>query len=126
MLLFGQTMDSTSIVSWLISRWRIGAVIASGLAVACIYRISTETEEQRAQRAKQKRENELSRVAKQISNYARDLHQRYPDGEIVISDDDLSRQLHKSHELVATALTMLLEQKQVQRAPLAGYWKLNS
>lgn len=119
-------MDSTNIVSWLISRWRIGAVIASGLAVACIYRISTETEEQRVQRAKQKRENELSRVAKQISNYARDLHQRYPDGEIVISDDDLSRQLHKSHELVATALTMLLEQKQVQRAPLAGYWKLNS
>jgi hypothetical protein len=126
MLLFGLVMDSTNIVSWLISRWRIGAVIASGLAVACIYRISTETEEQRAQRAKQKRENELSRVAKQISNYARDLHQRYPDGEIVISDDDLSRQLHKSHELVATALTMLLEQKQVQRAPLAGYWKLNS
>jgi hypothetical protein len=126
MLFFGLVMDSTNIVSWLISRWRIGAVIASGLAVACIYRISTETEEQRAQRAKQKRENELSRVAKQISNYARDLHQRYPDGEIVISDDDLSRQLHKSHELVATALAMLLEQKQVQRAPLAGYWKLNS
>jgi hypothetical protein len=119
-------MDSTSIVSWLISRWRIGAVIASGLAVACLYKISTETEEQRAQRVKQKRENELSRVAKQISNYARDLHQRYPDGEIVISDDDLSKQLRKPHELVAGALTILLEEKQVQRAPLAGYWKLNS
>jgi hypothetical protein len=119
-------MDSTSIVSWLISRWRVGAVIASGLAVACIYKISTETEEQRAQKAKQRRENELSRVAKQISNFARDLHQRYPDGEIVISDDDLSKQLHRPQELVASALTILLEQKQVQRAPLAGYWRLNS
>ena len=118
-------MDSTSIVSWLASRWRIGALIVSGLAVACIYKASTETEEQRAQKAKQRRENELSRVAKQISNYARDLHKRYPSGEIVISDDDLCKQLHKPHELVASALTMLLDQKQVQRAPLAGYWKLN-
>lgn len=118
-------MDSTSIVSWLVSRWRIGALIVSGLAVACIYKASTETEEQRAQKAKQKRENELGRVAKQISNYARDLHKRYPSGEIVISDDDLCKQLHKPHELVASALTMLLDQKQVQRAPLAGYWKLN-
>jgi len=118
-------MDSTNVISWLISRWRIGALIASGLAVACIYKVSTETEEQRAQKAKQKRENELSRVAKQISNYALDLHKRYPTGEIVISDDDLCKQLRKPHELVASALAMLLEQKQVQRAPLAGYWKLN-
>ena len=118
-------MDTSSIFSWLISRWRVGALIASGLAVACIYKISTETEEQRAEKAKQKRENELSKVAKQISNYARDLHKRYPTGEIVISDDDLCKQLHKPHELVASALTMLLEQNQAQRAPLAGYWKLN-
>ncbi len=115
----------TGICSWLGSRWRLGAVIACGLAVASVYKLSTETEEQRAQRAKQKRENEITRVAKQISNYARDLHRRYPDGEVVISDADLAKQLHKPHELVASALDNLSEQKTVQRASLAGYWKLN-
>ncbi|MBV8049555.1 MAG: hypothetical protein JOZ80_00120 [Acidobacteriaceae bacterium] len=93
--------------------------------MACIYKLSTETEEQRSQRAKQKRADEMSRVAKQISNYARDLHKRYPDGEVVISDTDLAKQLRKPPELVANALNQLCDQNQVQRAPLAGYWKLN-
>jgi hypothetical protein len=118
-------MDTASALSWLVSRWRIGAVIASGLAVACIYKLSTETEEQRAQRAKQKRADEMSKVARQISNYARDLHKRYPDGEVVISDMDLAKQLRKPQDLVANALNQLCDQNQVQRAPLAGYWKLN-
>jgi len=80
-------MDSVSVSSWLMSRWRIGAVLASGLAVTCIYKISTETEEQRAQKAKRKRERELSRVAKQISKYAGDLHERYPQcGHVTFSE----------------------------------------
>jgi len=117
-------VDSASIFSWLVSRWRIGAVIASGAAVACLYKLSTETEEQRALKAKQKHEDELNRVAKQISTYARDLHNRYPDGEVVISDTDLAKHLRKPQEVVSSALTLLCDQKQVQRAPLAGYWKL--
>lgn len=117
-------MDSASTFSWLVSRWRIGAVIASGLALACLYKLSTETEEQRTLKAKQKHENELSKVAKQISMYARDLHKRYPDGEVVISDNDLAKHLRKSQEVVSSALILLCDQKQVQRAPLAGYWKL--
>jgi hypothetical protein len=111
--------------SWLMSRWRIGAVIASGLAVVCFYKLSTETEEQRAQKAKQKRDTELSRVAKQISNYAHNLHTRYPNGEVVISDIDLAERLRKPQEIITSALALLSDQKQVQRAPLAGYWKLN-
>jgi hypothetical protein len=71
-------MDSVSVFSWLISRWRIGAMLASGLAVTCVYKISTETEKQRAQEAKLKREHKLSRVAKQISKYAGDLRKQYP------------------------------------------------
>jgi hypothetical protein len=115
----------TGIYSWIATRWRVGALIACGIAVASLYKLSTETEESRAQKAKQKRETELSRVASQISNYARKIHTRYPTGDVVISDIDLAHQLHKPQEIVAHALSMLSEQKRVQRAPLAGYWKLN-
>jgi hypothetical protein len=118
-------MDSVSVFSWLMSRWRIGALLASGLAVTCVYKISTENKKQRAQKAKLKRERKLSRVAKQISKYAGDLRKQYPTGEVVISDSDLAQQLRKPQELVSSALTLLADQKQVQRAPLAGYWKLN-
>lgn len=115
----------TGISSWIVSRWRLGAVLACGIAVASLYKLSTETDEVRAQRANQRRENELLRVASKISSYARDIHRRYPDGDVVISDTDLAQQLHKPQELVTTALAILLDQQRVQRAPLAGYWKLN-
>jgi hypothetical protein len=115
----------TGICSWIVSRWRVGAVLGLGILGVSIYRLSTETAEVRDQRAKQKREKELSIVAGKISNYARDVHRRYPTGDVVISDADLAKQLHKPHDIVATALGMLSEQKRVQRAPLAGYWKLN-
>ena len=118
-------MDSGSLFSWIVARWRIGALLVSGLAVTCIYKVSTETEEQRAQKASQKRQNELSRVAKQIYTYADDLHKRYPTGEVVISDTDLATHLGKPQEIVVSALSLLCDQNQVQRAPLAGYWKLN-
>jgi hypothetical protein len=88
------------------------------LCLPRIPKISTETEEQRAQKAKLKRERKLSRVAKQISKYAGDLRKQYPTGEVVISDSDLAQQLRKRQEIVPGALTLLADQKQVLRAPL--------
>ena len=115
----------TGMCSWIASRWRVGALIACGIAFTSLYKLSTETEEGRAQKAEQKQQTELNRVASQISNYAQRVHTRYPDGDVVISDLDLAHQLRKPQEMVAKALAMLSEQKQVQRAPVAGYWKLN-
>jgi hypothetical protein len=94
----------TGVCSWIISRWRLGAVLACGIVGISIYKLSTETDEVRAQRAKRKRENELSRVASKISNYGRDVHRRYPTGDVVISDTDLAKQLHKPEEIIATHL----------------------
>jgi len=44
---------------------------------------------------------------------------------VVVSERDLAEQLRKRPEEVVTALNLLLNQGQVQRAPLGGYWKLN-
>jgi len=84
-----------------------------------------QTDELRAQRAERKRDKELRTLADKISNYARDVHKRYPTGDVVVSEADLAKQLHKRPDTVATALDMLLGQERVQRAPLRGYWKLN-
>jgi len=115
----------TGMCSWIATRWRVGALIACGIAVASLYKLSTESEESRAQKAEQRQQAELNRVASEISNYARRVHKRYPDGDVVISDLDLAHQLRKPQEIIAKALSLLSEQKQVQRAPVTGYWKLN-
>jgi indole-3-glycerol phosphate synthase len=115
----------TGIGSWIVSRWRIGALLACGVVVASLYKLSTETDEVRAQRANLKRENELLKVASRISKYALDVHRRHPDGDVIVSDTDLAKQLRKPQEIIASALGVLSDQKRVQRAPLAGYWKLN-
>jgi hypothetical protein len=51
--------------------------------------------------------------------------QRYPTGDVVVSEGDLAEQLRKRTETVATALNLLLGEQKVQRAPLNEYWKLN-
>jgi DNA-binding GntR family transcriptional regulator len=53
------------------------------------------------------------------------IRQRYPTGEVVVSEADLAEQLRKRPDAVATALNLLLSEQKVQRAPLRGYWKLN-
>jgi hypothetical protein len=53
------------------------------------------------------------------------VHQRYPTGDVVVSECDLAEQLRKRPDSVATALDLLLGEQKAQRAPLSGYWKLN-
>ena len=60
-----------------------------------------------------------------ISTYGRKVHQRYPTGDVVVSEHDLAEQLRKHPDIVATALNLLLGEQRVQKAPLSGYWKLN-
>ena len=105
---------------------RIGGINrVSGFALVRTELWRMQTDELRAQRAERKRDKELRTLADKISNYARDVHKRYPTGDVVVSEVDLAKQLHKRPDTVATALDMLLGQERVQRAPLRGYWKLN-
>lgn len=105
--------------------WRIVSIV-SVLGTAAICLRALETEEARAKRTGQKKSRELRSLAEKISTYARDVHQRYPSGDVVVSERDLAEQLRKRPEAVVTALNLLLNQQKVQKAPLNGYWRLNS
>jgi hypothetical protein len=76
--------------------------------------------------ADRKRRKELRLLADKISGYGQSVHQRYPTGDVVVSERDLAEQLRKPHNAVATALNLLLSEQKVQRAPLREYWKLNA
>jgi hypothetical protein len=43
----------------------------------------------------------------------------------VVGEKDLAEQLRKRPDIIGTALTLLLSEQKVQKAPLSGYWKLN-
>jgi len=66
----------------------------------------------------------LQSLAERISSYGHTVHQRYPTGEVIVSEGDLAEPLRKRPDVVATALNLLLSEQKVQRTQLSGYWKL--
>jgi len=96
---------------------------ALGIAVAAFR--AFESEASKKKRTEPKRKKELQLLAQRISVYGQTIHQKFPTGDVVVSEHDLAEQLRKRPEEVVTALNLLLNQRQVQRAPLGGYWKLN-
>jgi hypothetical protein len=115
----------TLIPSWMASHWRISTVIACSVGIAAACRICLETEPTKVQRAERNRKKELRTLADRISTYGRKIHQRYPTGDVVVNECDLAEELRKCPDAVATALTLLLDEHKVQKAPLNGYWKIN-
>ena len=113
------------IPSWIALHWKSGAVVAGVVGIAATCRWCLETDEVRDQRAQRRNEKELRVLADRISTYGRNVHRRYPTGDVVVSESDLAEQLRKRPNSIATALALLLGEQKVQRAPLSGYWKLN-
>lgn len=104
-------------------RWWIVLIVPLlGMATICIR--SFETEEVRARRAERYKKKELRSLAERISSYGQTVHQRYPTGDVIVSERDLAQELRKRPDVVITALNLLLSEQKVQRAPLSGYWKL--
>jgi DNA-binding GntR family transcriptional regulator len=68
---------------------------------------------------------ELRSLAERISRYGHTIHQRYPTGDVIVSEREVAEQLRKRPDAVITALNLLLNERKVQEAPLRGYWKLN-
>ena len=79
----------------------------------------------RAKRAERNKKKELRSLAERISSYGHGVHQRYPSGDVIVSERDLAEEFRKRPDVVITALNLLLNEQKVQRAPLSGYWKLN-
>ena len=101
------------------------ALIISALGVASICLRAFESDGVRAKRAERNKKRELRSLAERISSYGHTLHQRYPTGEVIVSERDLAEEFRKRPDIVITALNLLLSEQKVQRAPLRGYWKLN-
>ena len=112
--------------SWIALHWRSSAVIAGAVGIAATCRWCLETDQARAQRVERKQKRELRALPDKISGYGRNVHQRYPTGDVVVGERDLAEQLRKRPDAVATALHLLLGERKVQKAPLNGYWKLQS
>ena len=104
--------------------WIILATCAFG--IAAIWVRTLETEKSRIKRAERKKTREIRALTERISIYARAVHQRYPTGDVVVSERDLAEQLRKRPDAVVTALNLLLNEQKVERAPLNGYWRLNA
>ena len=99
--------------------------VVSVLGIAAICLRVFESDEVRAKRAERNKKKELRSLAERISSYGHTVHQRYPTGDVIVSELDLAEQLRKRPEAVTTALNLLLNEQKVQRATLRGYWKLN-
>lgn len=102
--------------------WIVLIVCALGVTATCVWGL--ESDASRSKRAERKKKRELRSLADKISVYGQSVHQRYPTGDVVVSERDLAEQLRKHPDAVVTALHMLLAERKVQRAPLNGYWKL--
>src|ERR1700736_4813195 len=98
----------TRIPSWIALHWRSGAVVAGFVGIAATCRWCLETDEARGQRAQRKMKKELRALADRISAYGRNVHQRYPTGDVVVCERVLAEQLGKRPDSVATALDLLL------------------
>ncbi len=79
-------------------------MVAGVVGIAATCRWYLETDEVRDQRAQRRNKKELRALADKISAYGRNVHRRYPTGDVVIYERDLAEQLRKRPESVATAL----------------------
>ena len=100
--------------------------LASALGIAAAGFRAFESENTKNKRTELKRQKELRSLAARISIYGQTIHQRFPTGDVVVGERDLAEELRKRPETVVTALNLLLNEQKVQRAPLSGYWKLNT
>src|ERR1700728_1570365 len=91
------------------------ALIISALGIAAICLRAFETEDSRTRRAERNKKKELRSLAEKISSYGHTVHQRYPTGDVIVSERDLAEEFRKRPDVVITALNLLLSEQKVQR-----------
>jgi len=114
----------TNVFSSIPLLWWVALIISVlGIAAICLRVLGSDGV--RAKRAERNKKKELRSMAQRISSYGHTVHQRYPTGDVIVSERDLAEEFRKRPDVVITALNLLLSEQKVQRAPLRGYWKLN-
>jgi hypothetical protein len=117
------TTSLNTLIAWISLHWRIAAT-ACAVAILATFKSSFESEECRGRRAERRKQKQVRNVANAISKYGSEMHRLYPTGDVIVSPSDLAERLRKRPEAVITALELLLKEQKVQRASLAGFWKL--
>lgn len=113
-------------VEFLRARWWVMLAVSSAVGIAAVSVRLSESEAARKKRIEEAKRKELRAIANRISKYAKSVRQRYPDGAIVVSENDLATQLRKRPDYIVSALNALLNEQKVERASLTGYWRLNA
>jgi len=108
------------------NRWWIVAIASSAVGIAAVTLRLSESEVARKKRLEETKKKELRSIANRISLYAKSVRERFPDGAVVVSEEDLAAQLRKRPEYIVSALNALLHEKKVERTPVTGYWRLNA
>jgi hypothetical protein len=90
---FMEIISSIPLYWWIVSS--IGALTLVAVSIrAC------ETERSRAKRTERNQKKELRSLAERISSYGHGVHQRYPTGDVIVSERDLAEQLRKRPDAV--------------------------
>jgi hypothetical protein len=113
-------------VEFLRNRWWIVAIASSAVGIAAVSLRLSESEAARKKRIEETKKKDLRAIATRISHYGKSVRERFPDGAVVVSEEDLAAQLRKRPEYIVSALNALLNEKKVERTPVAGYWRLNA
>jgi len=113
-------------VEFLRNRWWMVALASSAVGIVAISLRLSESAAAREKRIQEANKKELRAIANRISHYAKSVRERFPNGAVVVSEEDLAAQLRKRPDYVASALNALLNERKVERTPLTGYWRLNA
>ena len=113
-------------VQFLRTRWWVVVTVSSAVGIAAVCVRLSESDAVRKKRRQEAEKKELGAIANRISQYAKSVRERFPDGAVVVSEEDLAAQLRKRPDYIVSALKALLNEQKVERAPLTGYWRLNA
>jgi hypothetical protein len=113
-------------VEFLRARWWIALAVSSVVSVAAVSLRLSESEAAREKRMRETKKKELRAIANRISHYAKSVRKQFPDGAVVVSEEDLAAQLRKRPDYIVSALSALLNEQKVERTPVTGYWRLNA
>lgn len=113
-------------VDFLRARWWVVLAVSSAVGIAAVSVRLSESEATRQKRTHEAKKKELQAIANRISQYAKSVSRRFPDGTVVVSEDDLAAQLRKRPDHIVSALNALLNEQKVERMPLTGFWRLNT
>src|ERR1041385_4859053 len=87
-------------VEFLRARWGLMLAVSSAVGIAAISFRLSESKAARQKRTQEAKKKELRAIASRISQYAESVRKRFPDGAVVVSEDDLAAQLRKRPDYI--------------------------